>query len=230
MKKLTQAAASLAEWIPTMRIVPPLHEDFSVYGNADVNRRAREWAYVNRIALVRNLPACVHGFYMMRCPGRCSSLGALDHAELWVDCDSVSLNRPDKIAKPFLLSHPYVKAPHRDPELVAYAQAHGVDIEEGHFHDHWYGPTAPPVRLTSHSVHVPFPLEVALPSVLTLSPIRWRCEKVMLTETAALRCQRDTDHRGECSPDEDDHETFSFFPPGYPVGAHDGISEDDRSS
>lgn len=217
MKIERPLVATMAEWIPMMRIVPPRHKEFNVYGNAAIQKRAAVWAYNFRYALVRNLPACAHGFYMMRCPGRCSSLRALDHAEMWIDCSG-------RFPKPFLLAHPYMKEPEQDSELLAYATAHGIHVERGYDQDHWYMPTAPPVRLRLGD-NGPFPIEVTLPPVLTLSPIQWRCEKPILIGPASY-CQRDSGHTKECSPDEDIHESGWRIPPSE----HETSKDDERVS
>ena len=219
MKQL-QHPSSISEWTPSMRIIPPLHEDFSVYGDAGARKRAREWAYANRYAVVSGLPKCAHAFYMMHCPARCA-LRVFDHVDLWIDCGG-------KYAKPFLLAHPYMDTPHQDKDLLEYARIHGLTVSRGSAHDHWYNAKTPPVRVSPRSETVPFPIELSLPTVLTLSPIRWRCEQMIVDDEPIAECQRDHEHQGACSREED-YRKLESFDPDFVARRHGNSSQDDLS-
>lgn len=145
-------------------LVPPLAEEFSVSGTADVVDRARQWALEHQLLLFRgNADACVHGLYRMdscAAPDACHN-ARLDHTQIWVQHDGRGA---------FLLTQPYVT---EIPEpMVAYAQAHGLRVASYEL-DGWYGRSALPIRLSIPNTWPLWPIERDAVVVLHTQPTSW---------------------------------------------------------
>lgn len=160
---------------PKLILIPPLHEDFNVYGGEDTVKRARRWALERKYMLVHGVPACAHGLYLMAsCPlragvGSTCQIKALDHVNLWMPYELGPGNNV------FLLSAPYMND--IDDELVAYANAHGLEVNSGdHLSDAdgWYsGGSALPIRLTIPNDWPIWPIETEAVVVLHTQPLWW---------------------------------------------------------
>lgn len=162
-------ATSRGLW-PEVELVPPLSEGFSVYGGADTIERARQWALENRCCLIRGVPACAHGLYLMSCPdsGACSDLRWADHSNLWVP--------DDEEPRPFLLAHPYSRRV--PPEAKQYARAHGLDLSSCRTAgckfecDCWYSENTLAIRLDVRR-NVLWPIERVIAALFATQPIEW---------------------------------------------------------
>jgi len=161
----TQRAAR--QYRDDLVLVPPLAEEFSVYGGLDTTARARAWALGHHYLLADGIPACAHGLYLLgSCPGPgCrSSFPQLDHAGIWVPADPTD--------KPFLLAHPY--ATDAADETRTYARAHGLDVRSlPQFGDNWYGHGTIPVRLTVTENWPLWPIEAKVAIMLSTQPVTW---------------------------------------------------------
>ncbi len=156
----------MKETKPSLKLIPPLSEEFSVYGNKDVVERARAWALKYHYVLAKGVPICAHGFYMMdMCPGVgvCHRFEQLDHVNMWV-------NVSENGARPFLLSHPYSKEV--DAPTKFYASAHGLVIDS-HEDDGWYGQGTIPIRMELASGWPVWPIEAAVHTLLVTQPLEW---------------------------------------------------------
>lgn len=153
---------TLTECRPKLEIIPPASEDFNVYGGGDVIERARTWAMRNRYLLVKGVPKCAHGIYMMHmCPSPgCGVFEQLDHVNLWVT----------ELGRPFLLSHPYSKEIEGSTKM--YAAAHGLHISSN-VEDGWYSDKALPIRMDVPSSWPVWPIEVVAHSMLAVEPVCW---------------------------------------------------------
>ena len=111
---------------PRLGLIPPLSEEFSLYGGDDVTERARQWALANRFVLADGIADCAHGFYAMSmCPSisaRCGGFRFMDHCHIWI---------PDPVrdGSPFLLAHPYDFNEEKLDEARSYAKAHGLTLK-----------------------------------------------------------------------------------------------------
>jgi len=161
---------------PVVELIPPLSDEFVVYGGADTIERARRWALDNRYLLVGGVPPCAHGLYLMSCPagGACMDRGWADHINLWISI----YDRPT----PFLLSAPYgYEAPseadlRRTREFHQYAKAHGLCVDVDYDRDDWYGRGTLPIRLTVRNQSVVWPLEELAAILLATQPVGWSDE------------------------------------------------------
>jgi hypothetical protein len=146
------------------RLVPPLSDDFTVYGTPDVVGRARQWALDHQLLLFKGTAdSCVHGLYRMdmcAAPDACQKAG-LDHTQIWVEHDARSA---------FLLTQPYVDEVPQT--LTTYAWAHGLQVASYPF-DGWYGHSTMPIRLTLPNNWPLWPIERDAAVVLHTQPIRW---------------------------------------------------------
>lgn len=147
----------------SIQLIPPLSEEFHIYGGEETVEKARAWSLTHRYMLVGGVPACAHGMYMMECPANCYSYNheVLDHVNMWADDDSV-----------FLLSHPYAENPRENPKAIQYARAHGLSITPYDFDDGWYGHGSSPLRLRA-SHYYSYPIEKEINNLLRVHPIRW---------------------------------------------------------
>lgn len=161
------------------RLIPPMDNDFDVYGEPG---RARAWALANHYLLVQGVPGCAHGLYLMsQCPvnpgGNC--VPGSDHTDIWVDAGEPW--------RPFILTSPYKdEIPDR---MAAYAAAHGLEAEvnfglgkidpadypdEPIIYDQWYGHDSLPIRLTAGNTgFVAWPLATAAAAMLRAYPVHW---------------------------------------------------------
>lgn len=162
--------SKLTENRPLLEFIPPLSKDFVVYGGPDTVERARAWAVENRVLLVRGLPNCAHGFYMMAsCPrgSACHDMvHQFDHVNLWIHSE---------LGQPFLLFHPYSEKVDEATEM--YARAHGLDITSYDF-DGWYHERTIPIRMSVPSGWPVWPLEAAAHTMLITQPVSWPDEEV----------------------------------------------------
>jgi hypothetical protein len=151
---------------PSLKLVPPLAEEFSVYGGPDTVSRAREWALSNHLLLVREVPACAHGLYLMAsCPnGGARCCRAFDHTDIWLPDDM-------KDGRPFILTHPYTNEVSDD--ITGYAAAHGLAVQSRQALDGWYGHDSLPIRLTIPENWPIWPLEVEASALLAATPVAW---------------------------------------------------------
>lgn len=84
-KIVTDRSLDWRHLMPSLELVPPMSDDFGVYGGVDTNERARNWAIMHHYLLVRGaVPACAHGFYLMNCPNTGACIPGADHTEMWV--------------------------------------------------------------------------------------------------------------------------------------------------
>ena len=151
-----------------LTLVPPLAEEFQVYGGKDTVERARQWALDGRYLLADGVPACAHGLYLLAsCPGAgtCrSNFRQLDHASVWVPAEVSD--------RPFLLCHPYASSV--EDETLLYARAHGLQTGSyPEFGDGWYGTGALPVRLTISPSWPVWPIERKAAVLLSTQPVTW---------------------------------------------------------
>ena len=155
-----------------LRLIPPLAEEFLVYGGKDTVERARRWALKGRYVLADGVPACAHGLYLMAsCPGlnTCSrtSFPQLDHVNLWVPAPCSVTGEG-----PFLLFHPYSSQISDDTRV--YAEAHGLNIGSfPEFGDDWYGHGTIPIRLTVPDNWPVWPIEAKTAVLFSTQPIAW---------------------------------------------------------
>lgn len=146
-----------------LRLIPPLAEEFIVYGGDDTVERARKWALDNQYLLADGASACAHGLYGFSVDCLCHQLfRQLDHANVWVPADL-------SWGHPFVLSHPYADG--LDAETKTYARAHSLSAES-EFGDDWYGHGTVPIRLTPVSGRL-LPLEEQAIVLLKVSPVEW---------------------------------------------------------
>ena len=153
-----------------LSLIPPLAEEFEVYGGKETTERARTWALRHHYLLASGVPICAHGLYLLpSCPGlnTCrNNFSQLDHADLWVPADSSDGERP------FILSHPYAKS--ISAETVAYGNAHGLVIKRHPaFGDGWYGHGSIPIRMTVTENWPVWPIEAKAAVLLATQPVAW---------------------------------------------------------
>ena len=151
----------------SIKLVPPLAKEFSIYGSPEIMERARKWALRNRLVLVEGAPTCAHGMYGLQiCPTLvdCHNFG-LDHTQLWMEGDP----GPD-LQRPFLLTQPYVED--IPDKLRAYAGAHGLNVSS-YPQDDWYGNGTLPIRLEVDDGTPLLPIELEVYPHLVAYPIAW---------------------------------------------------------
>jgi hypothetical protein len=153
-----------------LRLIPPLAEEFLVYGGKETVERARRWALNGRYVLAGGIPSCAHGLYLMpSCPGLATCRNhfrQLDHVNLWIPAPGRDMQRP------FLLFHPYADKISEDTRR--YTQAHGLDT--GSFPqlgDDWYGSGTIPIRLTIPENWPLWPIEAKAAVLFSTQPIAW---------------------------------------------------------
>lgn len=154
-----------------LRLIPPLSDDFVVYGGVDTIRRARAWALRHHYLLVEGVSRCAHGLYTLAsCPGRCLGLVPdLDHVNMWVP------DSPASVGRPFLLSHPY-------SDKIAdvthiYARSHGLNLDS-YKDDGWYGHDTIPIRFDVPASWPVWPIEAESIVMLYAQPVKWPEEVV----------------------------------------------------
>jgi hypothetical protein len=150
-------------------LIPPLAEEFSLYGGDDVVARARAWALDHQYLLADQVPSCAHGLYLLSdCPrSSCRRFSQLDHARLWVPARAVGERE-----QPFLLSHPY--SDRIEDETRTYAEAHGLGVGSfPEFGDDWYGSGTVPIRLTVPDDWPLWPIEATAVILLDTQPVQW---------------------------------------------------------
>ena len=158
-----------------MRLVPPLAEEFLVYGGKDTVKRARAWALDQRCVLAGGIPPCAHGLYLMAsCPGMgtCRNhFRQLDHVNLWVPAPGSFSERP------FLLFHPY--SAQIDDDTRRYAEAHGLNVGTyPEFGDDWYGHGTIPIRLTVMESWPVWPIEAKAAVLFSTQSVKWPDESL----------------------------------------------------
>jgi len=162
---------------PRLKLIPPLAPEFTVYGDEDTIERAREWALDGHFLLAEGVPACAHGFYMLRaCPligSDCGGVqGWMDHTHLWVPANDQGFEHV--FDRPFLLTAPYGTDDTIPAAAYAYGQAHGLEVFSVPMSDGWYAPGAAlPIRLTAHDLGQLFPLEREVAEILRAWPVEW---------------------------------------------------------
>jgi hypothetical protein len=154
-----------------LRLIPPLAEEFLVYGGKDTVERARRWALDGRYVLADGVPSCAHGLYLLEsCPGLSTCRNhfrQLDHVNVWVPATPGTGQD-----RPFLLFHPY------DTEISEatqrYAEAHGLDVASfPELGDDWYGHSTIPIRLTIPESWPVWPIEAKAAVLFSTQPIAW---------------------------------------------------------
>jgi hypothetical protein len=153
-----------------LRLIPPLSDEFQVYGGTETVERARAWALDGHYLLAEGIPKCAHGLYLMAsCPhSSCcrNNFRQLDHVNIWVPARDLFAGRP------FLLFHPYASAISEDTRR--YAEAHGLDIDSHpEFGDDWYGHRTTPIRLTVPAQYPIWPIEAKSAVLLGTQPVAW---------------------------------------------------------
>lgn len=153
-----------------LRLVPPLAEEFEVYGGKDTTERARQWALNGRYVLAAGIPACAHGLYLMAsCPGLSTCRNhfrQLDHADIWIPAIGDAGDRP------FLLAHPYASEINSD--TIRYGEAHGLKVRTyPQIGDGWYGHGTIPIRLTVTENWPVWPIEAKTAVLFSTQPIAW---------------------------------------------------------
>jgi hypothetical protein len=153
-----------------LSLIPPLAEEFTLYGGDEIVARARKWALDHHFLLADGIPACAHGLYLLSsCPklSTCrNSCRQLDHARIWVPASHSFDDRP------FLLVHPY--ANEIATETQFYANAHGLDVGSyREFGDSWYGSGTIPIRLTIPANWPVWPIEAKAAILLDTQPVAW---------------------------------------------------------
>lgn len=153
-------------------LIPPLAEEFSLYGGPDTTERARKWALDHRYLLAEGIPACAHGLYLLASCPRLSScrnnFRQLDHASVWVPANGDD----EYTSRPFLLSHPYAKT--IDEDTRVYGKAHGLVIASyPEFGDDWYGHSSLPVRMSLPPEYPVWPIEATAAILLATQPVAW---------------------------------------------------------
>lgn len=158
-----QYTARSAPLVPSLELIPPLADEFSVYGTKEVVELAREWALNWQYLLVHGVACCAHGFYGMgTCPGSCHSLAGFDHVNLWLP-----YSEPHQ---PFLLSAPYEQDKLRRSRTYANMHGLGADVYPW---DGWYGSGTYPIRLTVRADVQAWPLSLMAAQVLMAWPVKW---------------------------------------------------------
>lgn len=154
-----------------LRLIPPLAEEFEVYGGKETVERARRWALDGRYVLADGVSSCAHGLYLLAsCPGlgTCRNhFRQLDHVSVWAPAPA-----DDEHRRPFLLFHPYASEISEDTRR--YAEAHGLDI--GSFPelgDAWYGHDTVPIRLTIPQNWPVWPIEAKAAVLFSTQPVAW---------------------------------------------------------
>jgi len=170
------SSAAVQQWMAKqdrddLRLIPPLAEEFEVYGGTEIVERARRWALSGRYVLAEGVPACAHGLYLLAsCPGLSTCRNhfrQLDHVSLWVPAPGSGEQR-----RPFLLSHPYSSEISDDTRR--YAEAHGLDIGSfPEFGDDWYGHRTIPIRLTIPENWPVWPIEAKAAVLFSTQPVAW---------------------------------------------------------
>lgn len=153
-----------------LQLVPPLAEEFQVYGGKDTVERARKWALDGHYLLATGVPACAHGLYLLAsCPDNSccrNHFRQLDHVNIWIPAGSVFSQRP------FLLAHPY--ASEISDDTRRYAEAHGLGVMSyPEFGDGWYGHGTIPIRLSLPQNWPVWPIEEKAAVLLDTQPVAW---------------------------------------------------------
>lgn len=172
----------VSELAADTRIVLPFSGEFGVFGGEREQERGKLWALLERVAQVRGVAGCAHGFVgLAGCPGGGGGGGGgemcrrlFDHGMMWVPVDE------DKVPRPFLLAHVYEEAGEGSEyrrELDGYAQAWGLDVmvDGGGFaRDGWYADgRATAVRVWVGRGGGLWPLERDLALLLRVCPVTW---------------------------------------------------------
>lgn len=176
LRDAATGATQVAQWIAKqerddLRLIPPLAEEFEVYGGDGTVERARDWALDGRYVLAVGVPGCAHGLYLMAsCPGSTccrNNFSQLDHVNLWIPAPEHA-----RTQRPFLLSHPYADEIRDSTRL--YAAAHGLDMESyPEFGDDWYGHGTVPIRLTIPRDGPLWPVEAKAAVLFRTQPVAW---------------------------------------------------------
>jgi hypothetical protein len=175
---LTSETGTVRQWTAKqdrddLTLIPPLADEFTVYGGAETTERARQWALGQRYLLAGGVPACAHGLYLLAC---CPDLATcrnnfrqLDHADIWVPA-----NLGEDFGRPFLLSHSYSYADAVDDETRTYGKAHGLVVASyPEFGDDWYGYGSLPIRMTVPQEYPIWPIEAKAAILLATQPVAW---------------------------------------------------------
>lgn len=170
--QVEQYTATTAMIYPPVRLIPPLSDDFAVYGGEETVERAREWALRYHYLLTDGLPNCAHGFYgMSMCPAVGCGPDDFDHVNMWVPATH-------RDGAPFLLSHSYLDGP--IPALAGYADAHALRVDVNWPDDRWYGHGTSSIRLTLQGTdYALWPIETYRMTLLATQPVRWPDADVM---------------------------------------------------
>ena len=148
-----------------LKLIPPLADEFSLYGGGETVKRAQQWALDKHYLLAAGVATCAHGLYLMDiCPTGLKCCPGFDHTQIWI---------PDNMEeeRPFILTHPYHSEV--DESFYAYASAHGLRVSSDHPTDGWYGTGSLPIRLTIPESWPFWPIEAEAGALLRALPVRW---------------------------------------------------------
>jgi hypothetical protein len=167
-KRTIQLDSDFGAVAPSLRLVPPLHESFTVPGTAETVDRARKWALHNEVLKAENVSPCAHGLYLFSmCPGPSSCCPTLDHTSVWVP----NRSKGGDPGRPFLLTMPYT-GDEAVAELGAYARAHGLDLDHAD-DDNWYGWGTAAYRMTIPPSWPAWPIDIQASTIMSMLPTRW---------------------------------------------------------
>lgn len=162
---------------PSFELIPPMADEFTVYGDAGTVERARAWAIRWRYLLVDGLAECAHGLYLMgMCPTGLNCCEVFDHTNLWVPDRSPGIRdagngRTNPPEPPFILTHPYRR---EVPESAhTYARAHGLHVDSRPTMDGWYGYNSLPIRFTLPENWPMWPIEREVEPMFSARPVIW---------------------------------------------------------
>lgn len=158
---------------PVLKLIPPISDEFTVGCGDDIEVRARSWALKLHVLLVKGVPACAHGLYLMdMCPTGSNCCGAFDHTTLWMPDrgpgSRLAANPPER---PFLLTQPYMKA--IPPSATTYARAHGLRVSSWPKLDGWYGHGTLPIRFSLPENWPMWPIEREAEAMFSARPVLW---------------------------------------------------------
>lgn len=175
LRGMSNSTVAIQQWTAKqdrddLRLIPPLAEEFEVYGGKETVERARKWALDGRYVLAEGIPKCAHGLYLMAsCPGlSCcrNNFRQLDHVNLWIPAPGRDMQRP------FLLFHPYSSDIYTDTQR--YAEAHGLSARSyRELGDGWYGQNTIPIRLTIPENWPIWPIEAKAAVLFSTQPVAW---------------------------------------------------------
>ena len=157
-----------------LRLIPPLADEFDVYGGDATVTRARKWALQHKYLLVDGVSKCAHGLYgLSMCPGdtcRSQHFQDFDHVNLWVPYPDPYGRVTDR---PFILMHPYTKQVNESTRW--YAKSHGLTLHHLDI-DRWYSNDSVstlPIRLVVAESWPVWPIEIETAALVATQPVDW---------------------------------------------------------